>query len=312
MSALLPATVPMHTFVVTLISVTIFTAFLVLNLQLLTELVKRLMGELTIILRRVMQSHWRPSWRKTIVALQNDTDAAKIPIQNRLRRSSHWMYLVFIIEALLVGIPVYELRAAANFWGLGSYWEAKVAAEKARPPILSHGRQVNTFRALAFEKSSRRWKLFRHVLLTVPRIILLPLSVALVFLELTCLMVWFSLPVITRPMLKEKRNSNLWWPSGPWRRTLRALGLSNDRGTPSGPIIFPPKIRRTLDRWISKGRQRSREVVTQTKAAKKALARKNQRRGTQNDATAELNLGANGGPPMDLELGVETTVKTTC
>jgi hypothetical protein len=124
----------MHTFVITIISVTIFTAFLVLNLQLLTELVKQLMGIFTILLRKFMQRHWRPSWRKTNSALQNDVDAAKIPIQNRLRRSSHWMYLIFIIETLLVGIPVYELRAAANLWGFISHLDAKAAASKARPP----------------------------------------------------------------------------------------------------------------------------------------------------------------------------------
>src|SRR2546423_668574 len=309
MATVLPSTVSVHTFAVTLISVTIFTAFLVLNLQLLTELVKRLMGQLTILLRRLMQRYWRRSWRKTIVALQNDTDAAKIPTQNRLRRSSHWMYLVFIIEILLIGTPVHELRAAANIWGLSSYWEAKAAAAKARPPIFSRGRQVDTDpdayekqrRAEASENRRLRWKLVRGVLLTVPRIVLLPLSTAVVFLELICLMLWFSLPVIVQPMSKRRGNSNLWWPSGPWRRTLRTLGLSKDRGNPSGPITFPPKIHQTLDKW----RAKSIAAVNQTKAAKKALAQKNQRRGTQHDALAEPSLDAHDVPPVDLEKGVE-------
>lgn len=312
MATVLPPSVSMHTFVKTIVSVTIFTAFLVLNLQLLTELVKRLAGRLTILLRKLMERHWRPSWRKTNSALQNDADAAKIPIQNRLRRSSHWMYLIFIIETLLVGIPVYELRAAANLWGLISYLDVKAAALKARPPMFSHGRQVDTDpdayakqrRAEILERRRRQWKQTRQILVTIPRLILLPVWTILVFLELTSLFVWFSLPVIVLPMSKKRGHSDLWWPSGPWRRAVRLLGLSKDRGTPNGPITFPPKIRQTLDKWRSK----SRDTVTQTKAAKKAQAR-NQRAPAQHDSQAELAQDAHSKPLRDLEQGERIRVQ---
>lgn len=118
MQTILPNHVHGVYFAVTICAVTIFTVFMVFNLQLLIEMVEGLIGKATKWLRRSMGAHHRRHWHKTAQALQTSREAKNIIVQNRLRRNSAWMYFVYLLELFFVMIPVHEIEASHRLWGL--------------------------------------------------------------------------------------------------------------------------------------------------------------------------------------------------
>ena len=117
MQTILPSTIHASWFAITICAITAFTAFLVFNLQLMSEVVEAMIGKGTKGLRERMHEHQRPHWIKTGQALQMSREATAIVVQNRLRCTSHWTYFLFIIETAAVTIPIHELKAASTGWG---------------------------------------------------------------------------------------------------------------------------------------------------------------------------------------------------
>jgi|ERR1700722_11611533 hypothetical protein len=116
MQSILPNGLHMSAFVITICSVTVFTAFLVLNLQIMSEVIESAAGKGTAWLRKLMHGHHRAHWKKTERALKYDRDAKKIPVQSRLRRSTHWMYILFVFESIFITLPVHEIQIVQRLW----------------------------------------------------------------------------------------------------------------------------------------------------------------------------------------------------
>ncbi|KAI9738344.1 MAG: hypothetical protein M1834_008842 [Cirrosporium novae-zelandiae] len=113
MQTILPTTLTIKAFIISLPSITVFTGLLIFNLE-------YLISQLDIIFQAVterMRAHMRVSradWSKVAQALDHDKAANQIPIKRRKKESSHWAYFGFLVEAAFVFIPVSEIKRSTR------------------------------------------------------------------------------------------------------------------------------------------------------------------------------------------------------
>lgn len=112
MQTLIPKTLPMSAFAITLPSITVLTILLVFNLQSIIDIWEKISSNITASLRELMKNHNRQDWRDTANALYADKLARQPPVKKAPRRSSHWVYALFILEAVTVSFPVSEIENA--------------------------------------------------------------------------------------------------------------------------------------------------------------------------------------------------------
>lgn len=96
-------------FAITLPSITVITALLIINLESIMAILESTLRKFTSILQEQMRSHHRTNWKSKAHALQQDHLATKPPSRKATRQSSHWVYILFVIEAILVLFPVSEV-----------------------------------------------------------------------------------------------------------------------------------------------------------------------------------------------------------
>jgi hypothetical protein len=265
MQTILPSSVHPSWFAITICAVTVFTAFLVFNLQLMSEVVEAMIGKGTKGLRERMHGHQRPHWIKTGQALQISRDATTIIVQNRLRRTSHWMYFLFIVETAAVTIPVHELKAASTGWG-----HLKDSSEKQDLKLDLHGNLLFPLPPTLEDERGIIEKAVRmtgHALFCLFRALFIPLWLLLIGVELVMLLVYLQLPSGTKPRtpieVLEKG-----FPEPPrkpsvWKMALLKLGFSKE---PKNEL--PIGVRRKLRRWhgehVSKKEEQNRRQRMQS------------------------------------------------
>ena len=115
-------------FAITLPSITIVTVLLVFNLNTIMTACDSLVRRITSGLQRQMKHHYRKDWKDRALALHEDNLTAEPPARKAAKQSSHWAYLLFLIEAIVVTLPVSELDAAIHYYRLlhsddDSYWD---------------------------------------------------------------------------------------------------------------------------------------------------------------------------------------------
>jgi hypothetical protein len=115
----------MRDFIVTPPVITIFTTFLVFNLEDIVDFSQHTTQQLTTWMTNHMRQHRRKTWKRRAQALHEDRIATELPVKKRRRKSTRWMYLFYILEAVLVTVPVDEVRSALGFWGLRSRFSKK-------------------------------------------------------------------------------------------------------------------------------------------------------------------------------------------
>lgn len=125
MQNILPPELPMRDFIITLPVITIFTTFLVFNLEDIVDFSQHTTQQLTTWMTNHMRQHRRKTWKRRAQALHEDRIATELPVKKRRRKSTRWMYLFYILEAVLVTVPVDEVRSALGFWGLRSRFSTK-------------------------------------------------------------------------------------------------------------------------------------------------------------------------------------------
>lgn len=105
-------------FAITLPSITVITALLIINLESMMAISGSTFRRFTSSLQEQMRSHHRTNWKAKAHALQQDHLATRPPARKITRQSSHWVYILFVIEAILVLVPVAEVAAAFNCYGI--------------------------------------------------------------------------------------------------------------------------------------------------------------------------------------------------
>jgi hypothetical protein len=115
----------MRDFIITLPVITIFTTFLVFNLEDIVDFSQHTTQQLTTWMTNHMRQHRRKTWKRRAQALHEDRIATELPVKKRRRQSTRWMYLFYILEAALVTVPVDEVRSALGLWGLRSRFSTK-------------------------------------------------------------------------------------------------------------------------------------------------------------------------------------------
>jgi hypothetical protein len=118
MQTVLPNTMPMRVFIITLPIITIVTMFLVFNLEDIVDFTQDTTRRLTIWMMEHMRQHRRSTWKRRAQALHEDRLATELPVKKRRKKTTRWMYFFYILEAILVTIPVDEVRSALGLWGL--------------------------------------------------------------------------------------------------------------------------------------------------------------------------------------------------
>jgi hypothetical protein len=247
MQTIIPSNVHPSWFAITICAVTVFTAFLVFNLQLMSEVVEAIIGKGTKGLRERMHGHQRPHWNKTGQALQISREATAIIVQNRLRRTSNWMYFLFIIETAVITIPIHELKAASTGWG----HLKKDPSDKQDLKLNLHGNLlVPSAPTLEDERGliGKAGRMAGHVLFCLFRALFVPLWLLLVGVELVILLAYLQLPWSTkRPTPIEALENGfpeLGRKPSVWKVALRKLGFSKE---PNNEL--PVGVRRKLRRW---------------------------------------------------------------
>jgi hypothetical protein len=192
MQTVLPQ-LPMRAFYIALPSVTIFTIFLVFNLRDIVTIWGKSTQAITHSLRKVMQNHPRRVWRKEAEALLEDRAAVQIPVKKRARKSTHWMYFVFIFVTVLVTLPRHELKTAIGLYGLRKRVEKQVIEPNAPE---EKGR---AWRIRAVQEEAKRMRPLDRLPLPL-RWIFKPAWVTLRFgfnsLRFLCLSIWIPLLIL--------------------------------------------------------------------------------------------------------------------
>src|ERR1700712_1414790 len=103
-------------FAVALPAITVFTALLVFNLQMLLDALSSFSEKFTYWLRRNMRSHRRRDWTKRAIALQEDEAMTRAPMRRATKQSSGWVYAFFVLEFVLVTRPVTEIVVFLSYF----------------------------------------------------------------------------------------------------------------------------------------------------------------------------------------------------
>ncbi|KAL2001264.1 hypothetical protein VTN02DRAFT_1971 [Thermoascus thermophilus] len=215
MQTLIPRTLPMSAFAIALPSITVVTILLVFNLQTIIDAWEKFSSDITYSLRELMKNHNRQDWRETADALYADRLARQPPVKKAQRKSSHWVYALFLLEAVTVSFPVseienayrrirflfsnaapdpYLLQETAGVKPKDSEQAALSRAQRvkyARERELRKQRKVRYFNPLRF--SIRVVVKMSRVALATTRTLLLIFWIPLVTLEYILLLSWFMI-----------------------------------------------------------------------------------------------------------------------
>ncbi|EEQ83318.1 hypothetical protein, variant 1 [Blastomyces dermatitidis ER-3] len=123
-----PSATTINAFAITLPVITIVSALLIFNLNSLTAAFDSVVRKATFGLQRQMRLHHRKEWKHRALALHQDDISTEPPVRKASKESSHWVYILFLIETAVVVTPVSELNAALNCYGLFGF-EGEKAGE---------------------------------------------------------------------------------------------------------------------------------------------------------------------------------------
>ncbi|EEH40573.2 hypothetical protein PAAG_09026 [Paracoccidioides lutzii Pb01] len=107
-----------NAFAITLPIITIVSALVIFNLNALTAAFDSAVRKATFGLRGRMKLHHRKDWKQRALALYQDDISAEPPVRKASKQSSHWVYILFLIETATILLPVSELDAALRFYGI--------------------------------------------------------------------------------------------------------------------------------------------------------------------------------------------------
>ncbi|ODH45754.1 hypothetical protein GX48_08169 [Paracoccidioides brasiliensis] len=107
-----------NAFAITLPIITIVSALVIFNLNALTASFDSAVRKATFGLRGRMKLHHRKDWKQRALALYQDDISAEPPVRKASKQSSHWVYILFLIETATILLPVSELDAALRFYGI--------------------------------------------------------------------------------------------------------------------------------------------------------------------------------------------------
>ncbi|OAX81133.1 hypothetical protein ACJ72_04526 [Emergomyces africanus] len=113
-----PSSRTINAFAITLPVITIISALLIFNLNTLTEAFDSAVRKATSSLQRQMKLHHRREWKRRALTLHQDDISTEPPVRKASKESSHWVYIIFLIELAVVAIPISELNAALHCYGL--------------------------------------------------------------------------------------------------------------------------------------------------------------------------------------------------
>jgi hypothetical protein len=111
MQILTPSRHVLSAFIISLPTITLGTALLVFNLEHLLKIWTSMTSFLSSLLRLRMRKHRRKDWRDRAIALHEDMAITKAPVRKAQRQYSGWVYLLFLMEYMLITLPVGELAA---------------------------------------------------------------------------------------------------------------------------------------------------------------------------------------------------------
>lgn len=124
-------------FVISVPTITLGTALLIFNLELLLDTWTAMADYCTGWLRLCMRQHRRNDWKDRAIALHEDTTVAQAPVRKAQRQSSGWVYLLFLLEYVLVALPVGEIGVAMEVVGLLG------KADRAPSGVSTHQRRAS-------------------------------------------------------------------------------------------------------------------------------------------------------------------------
>jgi hypothetical protein len=102
-------------FSIALPAITLITALLVFNLQMLLDGFSAISEQSTGWLRSNMKAHRRLGWKSRAIALQEDRIMRRAPVRRARRQASGWVYAMFVLEFILTTIPVAEIIEFLKF-----------------------------------------------------------------------------------------------------------------------------------------------------------------------------------------------------
>lgn len=210
MQVVLPSPIPIKYFAITLGSISVATALIVFNLHDIVELWNVLAQQSTRLLRAFMRSHHQKYWREAEEDLRADRVARQPPLRKVQKKSTHWVYLLVLLEVFFVYVPVRELRWAATILRMvwdesmgGMAEEQKTGVHNSTHPLKnklssqSLASQVLAVKVAELENEARRSTRFRRSFERVASLLvsLVRTSLLLIWIPLAALEYGLLLPI---------------------------------------------------------------------------------------------------------------------
>jgi hypothetical protein len=194
MATVLPAKLPMRVFAITFPAITVFTILLVFSLEDIVDFLEHTAQTIAEWMRNSMRHHRRVGWKKRAEALLKDRTAIELLVKRRRKRSTHWMYVIYVLEVTFVTLPVNEVRSALALWGLGT----KGVTEGPWASFNSgrHAQLVKEIQQKYIQKPVRQLNRKSIFARSRPRILSMTFFAIFYFVRFLCLAIWLPLLVI--------------------------------------------------------------------------------------------------------------------
>ena len=185
MQVVLPA-LPIKALIIAMPTIFVATVLIVMNLQNLADTAERATRDIATRLRSRMHDHHSDRWRNVERSLRHDKAAQELPNRRVNPQTTYWMYALFMIQALIIQIPVHELEWVRHWAGskeasLQSHAKPKQDTRAAR--VIAFERRE---KERMYQSSVRSFaRMLAMHLTNALRVLMLPLWTFLVSVDLT-------------------------------------------------------------------------------------------------------------------------------
>jgi hypothetical protein len=143
-------------FAIALPSITVFTALLVFNLEMLLNTFSAFSEKSGYWLRQNMKSHRRRDWTARAIALQEDEAMTKAPVRRATKQSSGWIYTLFVLEFVFVTLPVSEIVMFLKYFRIHRNTSASSTINRRRSTTLTAIERGDN--SVEPEAATRKWR----------------------------------------------------------------------------------------------------------------------------------------------------------
>lgn len=217
-------------FAITLPCITIVTTLLIFNLNTIISAFSTVVHNVTHKLQGQMRRHHKKDWRDRALALHEDHLNTEPPARRVAKQTSRWVYLLYLLEGIVVVLPLSELNGAFHLYGIlyseTENYRSSDDPEGSEFDIERHSTKQREVRRKAAKQGKEREKkdeklsaafyqvshtsrrtafILVKIMVCFCRAVLLPVWVILLAIEYT--LVWIALVLMSSNRLPDRKST---------------------------------------------------------------------------------------------------------